>query len=98
LKEFTVQANGPLVIAKKEDDSLRFCLDQFHLNKVIEREHCKLLTSEEITAKLGGAQIFSKLDASQAFYQVPLDESNSDLCDINFCDLHMECKSNFRWY
>jgi hypothetical protein len=72
----------PLVIVKKDDDSLRICLDPLYLNKVIKREHCKLLTYEEITAKLGGAQIFSKLDASQAFYQIPLDESSSDLCTV----------------
>jgi hypothetical protein len=91
-----VHGPHPLVIVKKDDDSLRICLDPLHLNKVIKREHCKLLTFEVITAKLGGAQIFSKLDASQAFYQIPLDESSSDLCtvgtpiDINFCDFHME--------
>jgi hypothetical protein len=66
-----------LVIVKKDDDSLRICLDPLHLNKVIKREHCKLLTFDEITAKLGGAQIFSKLDVSQAFYQIALDESSS---------------------
>jgi hypothetical protein len=73
---------NPLVIVKKSDDSLRICLDPLHLNKAIKREHSKLLTFEDITSKLGGAQIFTKLDANQAFYQIKLDEASSDLCTV----------------
>ncbi|XP_063917307.1 uncharacterized protein K02A2.6-like [Zophobas morio] len=72
----------PLVIVKKGDGSLRICMDPLHLNKVIKREHCQLLTMEEITSKLHGAKYFSKLDANQAFYQIPLDEASSDLCTV----------------
>jgi hypothetical protein len=73
---------NPLVIVKKSDDSLRICLDPLHLNKAIKREHSKLLTFEDITSKLGGAQIFTKLDANQALYQIKLDEASSDLCTV----------------
>jgi hypothetical protein len=31
---------------------------------------------------LGGAQIFTKLDANQAFHQIKLDEASSDLCTV----------------
>ncbi|KAF2893088.1 hypothetical protein ILUMI_13085 [Ignelater luminosus] len=36
----------------------------------------------EITSKLKDARIFSKLDANQAFYQIPLDEASSNLCTV----------------
>lgn len=70
----------PLVLVKKNDGSLRICLDPLHLNKIIKREHCKLLSLDEITSQLQGAKYFSKLDASQAFYQIPLDDASSELC------------------
>lgn len=71
---------NPLVLVKKSDNSLRICLDPFHLNKAIKREHSKLDTFDEITSRMSNAKIFSKLDASQAFHQIPLDESSSNLC------------------
>ncbi|KAF2888931.1 hypothetical protein ILUMI_17242, partial [Ignelater luminosus] len=73
---------NPLVLVKKSDDSLRICLDPLNLNKAIKREHCKLLTLDEITSKLKDARIFSKLDVNQAFYQIPLDEASSNLCTV----------------
>lgn len=72
----------PLVLVKKSDDSLRVCLDPLHLNRAIKREHCKLLTLEEIACNLKDAKYFSKLDASQAFYQIPLDDASSRLCTV----------------
>lgn len=71
---------NPLVLVKKKDGALRICLDPLHLNKVIMREHCKLRTFEEITSHMSGACYFSKLDCSQAYFQVPLDESSAKLC------------------
>lgn len=71
---------NPLVIVKKPDNTLRICLDPFHLNKAIKREHCKIDSFEEITGRMAGAKIFTKLDANQAFYMVPLDEPSSKLC------------------
>lgn len=72
----------PLVLVKKSDDSLRVCLDPLHLNQAMKREHCKLLTLEEITSKLQDAKYFTKLDANQAFYQIPLDNHSSNLCTV----------------
>jgi hypothetical protein len=42
-----VHGPHPLVIVKKDDDSLGICLDPLHLNKVIKRQHCKLLKSRQ---------------------------------------------------
>ncbi|XP_031350539.1 uncharacterized protein K02A2.6-like [Photinus pyralis] len=69
----------PLVLVKKSDNNLRICLDPLHLNKVIKREYCKLPTFEELTYRFTGAKWFSRLDANQAFYQIPLDETSSNL-------------------
>ena len=54
-----------LVIREKENGRLRLCLDPRDLNKAIKREHHLIPTLEEITPKLAGAKLFSKLDARQ---------------------------------
>lgn len=71
---------NPLVLVKKSNGSLRICLDPKHLNKAIKREHIRFPTFEEITSKLSDSRVYSVIDASQAFYQVVLDEESSKLC------------------
>lgn len=80
------KVNGPsdwvnaMVLVRKPNGKLRICLDPKDLNKVIKREYCQIPTIEEITSQLAGASIFSTLDATQGFYQIPLDDSSANLC------------------
>ena len=69
-----------LVLVRKPNGKLRICLDPKDLNNVIKREYCKIPTFEEISSNLAGATIFSTLDATNGFYQIPLDEESSKLC------------------
>ncbi|KAL5467268.1 hypothetical protein EMCRGX_G031471 [Ephydatia muelleri] len=59
------------------------CLDPRPLNKVILREHYQLPTLEDISTRLTGAKVFSKLDASHGYWQVPLDEESQLLITFN---------------
>ena len=72
-----------MVIVHKPDGAVRVCIDPFHLNKAIKRQHYPMNTIEEITAKLAGAKFFTKLDAVSGFWQIPLDEKSSRLCTFN---------------
>ena len=63
-----------LVIVKKQNGSLRLCLDPKDLNKAIKREHYQMPTTESILLKLAGAKLFTKLEASNAYWQIPVDE------------------------
>jgi hypothetical protein len=72
-----------LVIVKKKSGKIRVCLDPRDLNRAIKRQHFKLPTREEIMSRFAGATIFSKMDASQGFYQLQLDESSSMKCTFN---------------
>ena len=65
-----------LVIREKENGRLRLCLDPKHLNKATKREHHPIPTLEEITPKLAGAKLFSKLDARNGYWNVKLDEES----------------------
>ena len=72
-----------LVIREKENGRLRLCLDPKDLNKAIKREHHLIPTLEEITPKLTGAKLFSKLDARNGYWNVKLDEESSFLTTFN---------------
>ena len=72
-----------LVIREKENGRLRLCLDPKDLNKAIKREHHPIPTLQEITPKLSGAKLFSKLDARNGYWNVKLDDESSYLTTFN---------------
>lgn len=58
-------------------------MDPRDLNRAIKREHFKMPTREEMMSQFAGAKFFSKLDASQGFWQFRLDEASSHLYTFN---------------
>lgn len=59
-----------MVIAPKDDDDVRICVDMRRANMAIERENHPLPTMDDFLPQLNGAKIFSKLDVKQAYHQV----------------------------
>lgn len=59
-----------LVIAPKDDDDIRVCVDMRRVNLVIERENHPLPSMDDFLPQLSEAQVFSKLDVKQAYHQV----------------------------
>ena len=80
--EPTEWVNSLVTVLKKNGD-IRVCLDPRDLNRAIKREHYKLPTREEVMAQFSNARYFSKLDASQGFWQLCLDERSSFLTTFN---------------
>ena len=68
-----------LVIVEKPNGKLRICLDPRPLNRAIKREHFQLPTTENILSQMSGARYFSKLDASQGYWHIKVDEESSKL-------------------
>lgn len=64
---------------KKNKDEVRVCVDLKRLNKAVKRERYMLPTLDDITPKLAGAKVFSTLDASSGFWQIPLDPDSRKL-------------------
>ena len=76
----------------KPDGSLYICLDPKDLNKAIVQEHYKAPTLDEITHCLSGAICFSKLDAKDGFWSIPLDKDSSYLTTFNtHCGRYSSC-------
>ena len=65
----------PIVPILKPSGEVRICGDyKVTLNPYLEIPEHPMPKPEELFAKLNGGQLFSKLDLSQAYQQVSLDE------------------------
>ena len=60
----------PIVFAQKKDGSIRVCVDYHNLNKVTIKNCYPLPLIPELTNRLVGATIFTKLDIQQAYHRV----------------------------
>ena len=72
-----------MVIVEKSNKTLRICLDPRNLNTAVKREHFQLPAIEEITSRMSGAKVFSKLDANHGYWQLKLDSESELLTTFN---------------
>ena len=70
---------APIVPVLKKNGTVRICNDYKQLNKAVKRERYVLPTLEDILHKLSGAKVFSRLDATSGFFQLPLDDESLKL-------------------
>jgi len=63
---------SPIVLVKKKDGGLRFCVDYRELNKQTRKDSYPLPKIKEMLDTLNGAQWFSTLDLASGFWQVPI--------------------------
>ena len=64
--------SSPLHMVPKKDGTYRPCGDYRRLNNITEGDHYPLPNINDITSFLDGANIFSKLDLTKGYYQVPM--------------------------
>ena len=72
-----------IAVSRKANGQLRICLDPKDLNSAIKRCHHTTPTTQEITHKLTGAKVFSKLDAKHGYWSVHLDAESQLLTTFN---------------
>lgn len=65
-----------MVIVPKASGKIRLCVDLRHLNKWVQRERHILPAVDHTLASLAGAKVFTKLDATSGFWQIPLSEDS----------------------
>ena len=66
---------SPVVIGKKKDGTLRFCIDFRKLNDVTIKDAHPLPRIDD-TEALKGAKLFSTLDLKSGYWQVPIKEEH----------------------
>ena len=71
-------------IYKEKKKNIRICADySIGLNDCLKEISYPLPTAKEIFANLNGGRIFSKLDLSVAYLQIPVEEKCAELLTIN---------------
>ncbi|CAD5231829.1 unnamed protein product [Bursaphelenchus xylophilus] len=75
---------SPIVVAKKPGGKIRLCADySTGLNDALADIEHPLPNMEEILSKFTGNTVFTQLDLSDAYLQLPLDEESQRLTTIN---------------
>ena len=70
---------APIVPVAKPNGKVRICTDFKRLNMAVKRERYILPTLEDIVHKLHDSTVFSKLDATAGYWQIPLDPETAKL-------------------
>ena len=72
---------SPVVWQRKESGGLRLCVDlKVHINGKFMDEDYPIPDMETIFHNLHGTSYFGKIDLSDAYYQIELDEEAKDIC------------------
>lgn len=75
---------APIVVVPKPNGKVRLCADlSTGVNQALDIDQYPLPKPNELFVALNGGVLFSKIDFSDAYLQVPLDESSKSLLVIN---------------
>lgn len=82
IRESISSWSSPIVLVKKKDGKLRFCVDYRELNKITVKDAYPLPRINDILDTLGGAAFYSTLDLTSGYWQMEVDEK--DRCKTAF--------------
>ena len=70
---------APMVPVVKHNGSIRICVGLKRLNMAVKRPQCVLPSLDGIAPRMAGATVFSTLNASSGFFQVPINRKSMPL-------------------
>ena len=66
--------SSPIVLARKKDDGVRFCVDYRRLNEITHKDAYPLPCIDDTLEMLSESKLFSTLDLASRYWQVELAE------------------------
>ncbi|KAK3720685.1 hypothetical protein QZH41_003450 [Actinostola sp. cb2023] len=69
---------SPIVLVRKRDGSMRFCVDYRKLNEVTVKDSYPLPTIDSCFDALSGSKLFSTLDLSSGYWQMEMDQKDKE--------------------
>ena len=81
--DFPTDWVSAIVVTLKPNGKIRLCLDPRPLNKVLKRCHHPIPTIDDVLPELSNAKVFTKVDCSNGYWQVKLDNESSTLTTFN---------------
>ncbi|XP_055633186.1 uncharacterized protein K02A2.6-like [Toxorhynchites rutilus septentrionalis] len=70
---------SPLVVAKKINGDIRFCVDLRRVNQAVIRDRHPMPIIEEILMRIGKGELWTVLDIKDAFFLLELDDETRDI-------------------
>lgn len=80
---------------RKPNGKYRFCIDFRKVNEVTEHDAVAIQNSDELLHQFQGAIFFPKLDSSQAFFHIDLNEKSREM--IAFVYPEKACFNSNEW-
>ena len=71
--------SSPIVVVRKKDGTLRFCVDYRKLNAATTKDVFPLPRVDDLVDCLGGAKIFTTLDEASGYWQIPMSTNSQPL-------------------
>ena len=90
IEESTSPWSSPIVLVKKKDNTMRFCIDYRRLNSITIKDAFPLPRIDEIFDQLYDATYYTKFDFKSGYFQVPLSEEDRPKTAFSTRDNHYQ--------
>jgi len=90
IEESTSPWSSPIVLVKKKDKTMRFCIDYRRLNAITIKDAFPLPRIDEIFDQLTDATYYTKFDFKSGYFQVPLSKEDRPKTAFSTRDNHYQ--------